>query len=660
MPAAGAAAPDCRGLPATIVGSNGPDTIEGTGAADVIVGRGGDDAINGMGGDDVICGGTGGDVINGGSGADVLVGGPGDDEISGGWGRDRVLAGTGADTCFAERRSACETTTKPYGGRVVVGSETEPPSLNMFAPGGANHIVAEIAQAWTCGVREVNGYSLEVQPDVVTALPTVANGGITVNWDGSETIRYNIRTDAVWEDGTPVSGYDFEFTYDTIMDQANPIQKATYEDIIPGSVAAGPKSFRFTLARPTVQAETLFGTILPKHQVEGTDFMNDYDTTPWLSCGPFTFDSWDEGTAITFTRNANYWKTDPETHQQLPYLDSLVFRFIEDGAALTAAFEAGTVQVFNPMPSLDAIAELRGVAGARVEVLPGPAFEQIAFQFGENRLTRNGESMNQYPGFRRAVAHAIDKDRIVGVLLGGEVAPMQSYIEAFSPSLSHGNWSQYEYDPDVARALVAQLCAEHDCGADGKPLVVFTTTSNNETRVRLSRLLGAMLRDAGFAYDAQLEDSAFFFGETLDFGRFDSAEWAWLGGPGLAPLVAFHDIWDPESPPPDGQNYVRWGTPAVSGRQPEGYNQAASSVVNAATARYAEVRDLINSTVDSVELLPYLVEVEQILADELVFVPLYRRLSVGAVRGDLVGGYRHNVSGATDTWNAVLWYRKDA
>ena len=249
---------------------------------------------------------------------------------------------------------------------MVVGSATAPPTLNVLAPGGDNYIVAEIAQAWTCGVREVSGYSLEVLPDLVTALPTVANGGITVNLDGSETIRYTIRADAVWEDGAPVSGYDFEFTYDTIMNPDNPIYKAIYEDIIPGSVEAGPKYFRFTLAQPTIQAETIFGTILPKHQVEGTDFMNDYDTTPWLSCGPFTFDSWDEATGITFVRNANYWKADPETRQELPYLDSLVFRFIEDAGALAAAFEAGTVQVFSPSPDLaDHRRPARGGRGPR-------------------------------------------------------------------------------------------------------------------------------------------------------------------------------------------------------------------------------------------------------------------------------------------------------
>ena len=92
------------GLPATIVGSNGPDTIEGTAAADVIVGRGGDDAINGMGGDDIICGGGGGDVINGGSGADVLSGGPGDDEIAGGCGQGHgCWPAPAPTTCFAER-----------------------------------------------------------------------------------------------------------------------------------------------------------------------------------------------------------------------------------------------------------------------------------------------------------------------------------------------------------------------------------------------------------------------------------------------------------------------------------------------------------------------------------------------------------------------------
>jgi Ca2+-binding RTX toxin-like protein len=42
-------APECKGLPATIVGTEGRDIITGTAARDVIHGRGGNDVIRGFG-----------------------------------------------------------------------------------------------------------------------------------------------------------------------------------------------------------------------------------------------------------------------------------------------------------------------------------------------------------------------------------------------------------------------------------------------------------------------------------------------------------------------------------------------------------------------------------------------------------------------------------
>lgn len=104
-PASAAGPPACRGVPATVVGTSGPDTLEGTAKADVIVGLGGDDVVRGRGGDDLLCGGGGSDRLFGDAGADrlfggadrlredsagsylvgdVLDGGPGDDELAGG------------------------------------------------------------------------------------------------------------------------------------------------------------------------------------------------------------------------------------------------------------------------------------------------------------------------------------------------------------------------------------------------------------------------------------------------------------------------------------------------------------------------------------------------------------------------------------------------
>jgi ABC-type transport system substrate-binding protein len=236
---------------------------------------------------------------------------------------------------------------------------------------------------------------------------------------------------------------------------------------------------------------------------------------------------------------------------------------------------------------------------------------------------------------------------------------MSSYIDAFAPSLSGAAWDQYDYNPAKSQEYIAALCAEEgvDCAAV-PPKAVFTTTSNNATRVQLSELFIQMFADAGIGYEAQLEDSSLFFGETTLFGNFDLGEWAWVGTPGFAGVISIHDVFDPEAPPPNGQNNYRYGTPEMTGQDEAGYNQGAGMQTEL-SARFAEVRDLMNSTVDSEEIAALIAEAEQILASELVFIPLYQRLDPGAVWADTIGGYKHNPSQAGDTWNCEQWYRLD-
>jgi Ca2+-binding RTX toxin-like protein len=90
----------CRGLPATIVGTEGRDIIIGTPGPDVIHGLGGNDVIRGGRGDDLICGGPGRDRLSGGPGRDRLFGDSGRDRLDGGAGRDRCWGGGGTDIGF--------------------------------------------------------------------------------------------------------------------------------------------------------------------------------------------------------------------------------------------------------------------------------------------------------------------------------------------------------------------------------------------------------------------------------------------------------------------------------------------------------------------------------------------------------------------------------
>ena len=143
-----------------------------------------------------------------------------------------------------------------------------------------------------------------------------------------------------------------------------------------------------------------------------------------------------------------------------------------------------------------------------------------------------------------------------------------------------------------------------------------------------------------------LEDSQLYFGETLDGGLWDMGQWAWTSTPGFSSLVGIHDLWDPEAPPPEGLNYYEWGTPD-------------SYVRDEATAAYAELRDAMNSTVDVAELSTMIQTAEGILADNLVFLPLYASESVAAVWAHTLGGFQHNPTTGSYTWNIGEWHRLD-
>jgi hypothetical protein len=93
----------CRGIAATIVGTDGSDARTGSQGQDVIVALGGNDTLSGLGGNDLICGGAGKDTERGGKGKDSLLGQKGKDALNGGPGKDLCKGGKGRDSA-----SKCE------------------------------------------------------------------------------------------------------------------------------------------------------------------------------------------------------------------------------------------------------------------------------------------------------------------------------------------------------------------------------------------------------------------------------------------------------------------------------------------------------------------------------------------------------------------------
>ncbi len=99
---AGAQAPTCNGLVATIVGTDGNDVLVGTDGVDVIYAGRGHDRVYGNAGADIICAGPGDDLVLAGAGNDKVWGGDGHDKIKAGRGRDQVWGGNGKDKIFGQ------------------------------------------------------------------------------------------------------------------------------------------------------------------------------------------------------------------------------------------------------------------------------------------------------------------------------------------------------------------------------------------------------------------------------------------------------------------------------------------------------------------------------------------------------------------------------
>jgi len=342
--------------------------------------------------------------------------------------------------------------------------------------------------------------------------------------------------------------------------------------------------------------------------------------------------------------------------EQKPYLDTLEFRFIPETSALIGAFRAREVDVITPPPFIPDLLGLADLDGVELTIATSPIWEHFNFQFGPNN--RNEDSLNRYVEFRRAIAYALDRDAIVAEILRGFGYAMDSYVEAFTPGLSTGAWRRYPHDPQAAQTLLADLCAEleRDCVTD-PPRLVFSTTSNGDVRTVVANLLERQLEEVGIDVELDLEDSSLFFGSTLDRGTWDMGLWAWVGSPGMHGLVAIHDVFDPDGPPPDGMNFYRWGTPAVAGSDEPTFDQGPSLVRDEHTARFAEIVDAMNATIDHDEIVALVQEAEGILAHQVVIIPLYSRLDPGAVWADEIGGYVHNPSQASDLWNVEYWYR---
>nr|MDJ0961233.1 ABC transporter substrate-binding protein [Acidimicrobiia bacterium] len=585
-------------------------------------------------------------------------------------------------TTFAP--TTTESPDNPYGGTARLWMR--PPPASTFNP-WTGYTAPPLYALFTVGALEVDYETFTMNPDVITEVPTEENGGLVVNADETLTVTYQIRPDAFWADGTPISGDDFRFTYE--IGVANPgLSREYYEMIVPESIDIGPKTFSYTLGGVTNGWMDLFLHIVPRHDVEGSDFLADWNDRPWLSAGPFQYVSGDLRDVAVFEPNPTYWKRDPDTGQQLPYLarievgsmeteridatlpllpdrlhdaatriikeDWTVYEEygVEDIEAAEAAmveaesrrFLDGTVHAFdsfvlvNPAETASSMARFFSTPGITGGPEYGTAWEHFGFQFGPNRSIANPDSLVEHLRFRQAVAHAIDRERIAEQIWQGLVEPVDSFSEIVRQE-SPQPWSRYDYNPDQARALLQDLCGDLGRDCEEAPPSLNFVALGRLARLDLAELLTEMLGAVGITVNWEVS-----FGTVRE--PFETTAFSWGMSAGAVGVASFLDVFDRNA----DTETTYWN--------PYRWCSADSVASGPACDRFDQIIDELRQTLDLERALELAHEAEQIMADELVVIPLYRWPGRQLWRTDLIEGLgtKYGVELAPPLYGCDEWF----
>ena len=312
------------------------------------------------------------------------------------------------------------------GGALTVCQPAEPPGLDPTANTAAaiDRVVYANIFEGLVKVDSNGGF-----------LPGLANGW-QVSADG-RVYTFNLRKGVVFHNG---EAFDSNVAKWNLERAAVPENGNPHPDYFNGiETIETPDSHTLVIRLKTVDA------LFIAHMAEGDAVMlpmaghAEARSTP-IGTGPFKFVKWVRGDRVEMARFDGYW------NPFLPYLDRVTFRFISDPAAQIAALKAGDIDVIGSVAAPESAMMLE--KDSRFKVYAGTTTGEMIMS------TNNRAAPFDNRLVRRAMAHAIDRQAVVELVMFGYGTPIGSH---WSPSTPYYKdlTGLFPYDPDKARTLLA-------------------------------------------------------------------------------------------------------------------------------------------------------------------------------------------------------------
>ncbi len=233
------------------------------------------------------------------------------------------------------------------------------------------------------------------------------------SWDDTNTkLTFKLRQGVKWHDGAPFTARDVQCTWRMLIGKGdgksefrrNPRQ--VWYSKLQDVTTNGDYEATFNLSAPQpsllVLLASVFSPVYPCHVPQAA-----MRTKP-IGTGPFKLTEFRRGDTIRLTRNPDYWKKD------LPYLDEVTFKTIENRATRILAFATGEFDITFPSDiTIPLMKDVKNQAPQAIcEVVPTGTLTSLL-------INRNAPPFDN-PDLRKAAALALDRASMNTILLEGK------------------------------------------------------------------------------------------------------------------------------------------------------------------------------------------------------------------------------------------------
>jgi len=364
------------------------------------------------------------------------------------------------------------------------------------------------------GLTEENRVTTEIEPSLAESWEFSQDGLV---W------TFYLRKGVTWFDGEPFTADDVVFTYNDII--YNDDITSGMRDLltIEGKRIKVEKvdnyTVRFTLPVPYAPLLRHVGTaILPKHILEtsvnnGT-YMSTWgvDTPPrqLIGTGPYMMTQYIPADRIIYKRNPHYWKVDQEGNP-LPYLDGMIILIVPNQDTELLKFQAGEIDVYGMRGADYATLKPGEKEGNYTVVKGGPTLgSSFVILNWSHPDTVKFKWFNNLQ-FRKAIAHAIDRQTFIDNVMYGFGQPQWSPVSIAVKTFHNPEVKKYSYDLTRARKVLREASFILKEGklydADGNKVEFeLWTISGNSEWTALGTLIADDLSQLGMTVHFQPRD----------------------------------------------------------------------------------------------------------------------------------------------------------